>query len=124
MVPVRRILKRLFIASCHPTPKATPGIELSHSADETHPHLAYLTRLHRAFSMRCTASLQVGTINCSPRHDDELDLHIKTLTPGVPAYFSAVVALINRRGSAFSVVRDDPAHKVADGQRDGGNIAT
>ena len=42
---------------------------------------------------------------------DELDLHIKMLTPGVPAYFSAVVALINRRGSAFPVVHDYPEQK-------------
>ena len=55
---------------------------------------------------------------------DELDLHIKTLKPGLSGYLTAVVMLINRRGSAFAVVLDDLAHKVANGHWDGGKIAT
>ncbi|MBK9238526.1 MAG: hypothetical protein IPO19_22195 [Rhodoferax sp.] len=36
---------------------------------------------------------------------DELESHVKTFKPGAPGYVSAVVTLINRRGSALPVVK-------------------
>ena len=58
------------------------------------PLEARLTRLEQAHEFVGLRSMTA----------DELDLHIKTLKPSVPGYLSAVVTLINRRGSAFPVV--------------------
>ena len=50
---------------------------------------------------------------------DELESHVKTFKPGAPGYVSAVVTLINRRGSALPVVKTGRAHNCLDGQPGG-----
>ena len=48
--------------------------------------------------------------NLKAMTDEELDVYIKTLEVGSPAFYDAMIARVLRHPSAFPVVVDDPEH--------------
>ena len=60
-----------------------------------------------------------ATANLKSMPDEELDAHIKTLEPGSPAFYDAILTKVLRHRSTFPIVMDDPERpKVRDFRRE------